>query len=91
MPQNIYGTSKRLLYLEENSFKITSNMKVNCDIIEENKAIYIKNLFNTKHTSNPKNESLITELNIEIKFSNICPDYPNSEMDESCKNEINLE
>lgn len=85
MPQKIAGTSKRLLYLKENNFEITSNMKVNCDIIEENKSLYKKMLFNSKNITNSPNESLLTELNIEIESSNICPGYPNSEMNESCK------
>ena len=85
MPQKVSGTSKRLLYLKENNFKITSNIKTYCDIIEENKVIYKKMLFNSINISNFPKENLLTELNIEIESSNICPGYPNSDINESCK------
>ena len=65
---------------------MTTNLKKDCDIIEENFKLYKSILFPPKILENPvifKNDNQIKELTFEIS-SNLCPSYPNSNMDESC-------
>ena len=61
-------------------------MKVDCDIIDENKRIYKRILFPPKSSfhSLPVNSAFIYELNLDIEESDKCPGYPTLEMNESC-------
>ena len=66
---------------------MSTNLAKKCDIIEENFILYDKILFTPKILYNPivySNEKQIKSLRFEIT-SNICPDFPHSDMDESCK------
>lgn len=86
MPQMMNSTSNDLYYFNENSFEITSNIE--CDIIEENKNIYKNVLFppnSLLNTNFDSNEKYLSELKIEIRDpQRRCPQYPDSNMDESC-------
>ncbi len=70
MPKLMNSTSSSLYFLDENNFKITSNMKVACDIIEENRRIYTTILFppKSKFNSLPLNSNFLYELNVEVSF-----------------------
>ena len=75
------------MVISKDSFKITSNLPQTCDIIEENIKLYKNIFFPPKFEINPttsQTDVLLNELNIEIG-DRICPGYPNSTMDESCK------
>jgi len=80
------GTTNKLFFFDENNFKITSNLKVACDIIEENKIIYKKVLFPPKSSfhSLPVTSTFLYELKLVIEESGACPGYPYLDMDESC-------
>lgn len=72
-------------------FKITNNLSKTCDIIEENVKLYKNILFPPKFFINDKlndNQKLLVELKIEIQ-DNFCPNFPNSEMDETCEKQAN--
>ncbi len=72
----------------KDKFKITNNLSKSCDIIEENVKLYTNIIFPPKFLLNTKlneNQQLLIELKIEIEDDN-CPLFPNSEMDEACKN-----
>ena len=65
---------------------MSTNLKKECDIIEENFKLYTNILFPPKILANPavfKNDKQIKELTFEIS-TDLCPLYPNIEMDESC-------
>ncbi len=70
MPKLMNSTSSTLYFLDQNNFKITSNMKVSCDIIDENRKIYTTILFppKSKFNSLPLNEKFLYELNLEVSF-----------------------
>ena len=86
MPKEMSGTSNNLFYFDENNFKISTNMRVVCDIIEENKNIYKKILFPPKSSFNslPVTTNFLYELKVVVEESDNCPGYPDLEMDESC-------
>lgn len=89
MPQFMNGTSENILYLNKERFSIKTNMKVACDIISENIKHYTNVIFPPKiYTSTSLKKTLgnnLIQLNIDIKESDVCPGYPDSKMDESCK------
>lgn len=84
-PQFVEDTSKGLLVISKDSFKITSNLAQSCDIIEENIKLYKNIFFHPKFELNPEVSQIevaLKELNIEL-VEKVCPGYPNSTMDES--------
>ena len=88
MPQIMNSSSDRVLYLVKNRFKITNNMMLECDIIDENIKFYSNIIFPARYsfnTSIESDEQLLTELSIEVALAHICPGFPDSNMDESCK------
>jgi len=94
-PQFMNGTAQTVSFLSANRFQITTNMAVECDIIEENKVFYQNILFASKLVAienaasrNDSQEKALTELNIEIGTPSECPKYPNSTMDESYELQI---
>lgn len=85
MPQFLNETSKALSYLTKNDFRIVTNLEKSCDIIEENIKLYRNILFPpliTIKSDLNQTEKLLVELKIELA-SQECPQYPNSNMDES--------
>lgn len=91
MPKEMKDTSNNLFYLDMNNFKITDNMGVDCDIIEENKKIYKKVLFPpmSEFHSLPLNSDFLFELKLEVEEKNTCPGYPDLTMDESYELRVN--
>ena len=86
MPQFMNETSQALSYLSEKKFRITSNLAVSCDIIEENIKHYLNILFPPLIEINSdlnSTDKMLVELKIELATQE-CPSYPNSTMDESC-------
>lgn len=87
MPHTMINTSNSIYYLNEKNFQITSNF--DCDIIEENKIFYKNILFPSEDFFNSTyvpDARYLNELKIDINDpQKTCPDYPNSDMDESCK------
>lgn len=61
-------------------------MLSDCDIIEENRKRYLNILFPPNYDFNdfePEDE-LLTELIINVEQNDICPGYPDSNMNETC-------
>ena len=86
-PLIVEGTSEVFLFFKRTEFTFKTNLKENCDIINENFKLYKNILFTPNILYNPAlspKDNQIKELNFEI-FSKSCPDYPSSDMDESCK------
>lgn len=86
-PAHISNTSASLFYLVKEKFEIKTNMKVPCDIISENAKLYKNILFPPKIYNNysvDPSDKLLTKLFISIAKPDICPGFPNSDMDESC-------
>lgn len=85
MPKYMNGSTNNLFVFDEDNFKITTNMKVDCDIIEENKKIYKKILFPpmSSFKSLPLKSAYLYELKIEIETNDKCPGYPDLSMDET--------
>ena len=85
-PQKVGGTSDVLLFFKRTDFKFTTNLVQDCDIINESFNLYTNILFTPNILYDPiinPNDKQIKELNFEI--SSRCPEYPNSDIDESCK------
>ena len=88
-PQYMGESSKNVSYLSQEHFEFVSNFKVNCDIIEENIKLYRNILFPPLiliNSSISAPEKMLMELNIEIIQNEKCPLYPETNMDESCRN-----
>lgn len=88
------NSSKALIYLSEREFDISSNMDVDCDIINENFKHYKNILFPPKiQLEEPKeNQIRLKKLELLIGENKICPEYPEIDIDESCEmNTNNLE
>ncbi len=86
MPQSINQTSNVLYFLKRTDFEMRSNMKVPCDIIEENFKFYDNVIFPPRiyrGLEESDDINLLTLLDIVIEESSTCPGYPSSEMDES--------
>lgn len=84
MPKIMNGTSNKLYYFNQDDFKITTNMKIDCDIIEENKKIHQKVLFPpTIEFNSGSSDTMFSELRIQVESSDVCPGYPDLNMDES--------
>jgi hypothetical protein len=85
-PQYLEEKSSELSYLIKDKFEISNNLNKPCDIIEENIKLYRNILFPPKFMINTKlnhDQKILAELKIEIE-DNICPLFPNLEMDETC-------
>lgn len=86
-PQYVGNSSQNLSFLSRLSFKITTNLKVKCDIIDENIKLYTNILFPPKIAASGDlsiNDTQLIELNIELTANDKCPSYPDSNMDETC-------
>jgi hypothetical protein len=84
-PQVIEGSSKKVLYLNPNNFRIYSNF-IDCDIMQENMKHYTNILFPPKIPNKVEDKDpLLTDVLIEVTDTETCKEYPHSKMDESCK------
>ncbi|RNA39192.1 beta-hexosaminidase subunit beta [Brachionus plicatilis] len=84
-PKFIKDTSKGLLVLSQNSFKMTTNLPQSCDIMEENIKLYTNIFFLPKFELNPiisDTDVALNELSFEIS-DQFCPGYPNTSIDET--------
>jgi uncharacterized Rmd1/YagE family protein len=89
MPQQMSGTTDKVYCLCSSKFSFSSNLD-SCDIIRENFKWYKNVLFPPRIYNDGlclPSDSLLTELKIEIQTA-VCPSYPDSDMDESCKFEL---
>lgn len=88
MPQFVNETSNSgISIINKDYFKINTNMRVKCDIIEENIRHYTNILFPpliSLNMSINQKDVLLSELSIELGNTDFCPTYPNSSIDESC-------
>lgn len=87
MPRSMLNTSPNLLYLKKSQFIFRHNMEVECDIIDDNIKRYKRIIFPPRiyfESAILPVDKLLKEVLIEISEKNICPGYPNDNMDESC-------
>lgn len=62
-------------------------MMVDCDVISENLKHYTNILFPPKiydEHAIEDSDRLLTLVEFKISYNDMCPGYPNDEMDESC-------
>ena len=80
-------SSNRLVYLNPDSFNITTNSE--CDIVTMNikryKTILFPRKLHLQVPDNNNNSQTLDELRIIVNEQTSCPDLPDSNMDEFCK------
>jgi len=81
------NSSSKLVYLKKETFLFTTNLEIDCDIINDNLKRYKNILFPPNFVINvPPNENILIELRVNVESNKICPGYPGSNEDESCIN-----